>query len=275
MKKFILIAIAALLLVSSSACAILTKEAVTEPEINPDFFVAEPLAVPGASHAESDTPEDDDDDVAGGILEDDSETLPTLAEDDPLYESVMHMYQGLIPIFRYFAFEGQEYDLTALEPNDFWLFMAMIASNVDPEGVDQTGDISLPWEKVSEYAESFFPEYFASKGIPDWKNSYSAYADPRSQSVSLHSMHIDDYEGTMTGFWESAELPGCFETICEISWTVLGSAEGENKMSSNRSWKLVLEPIENDGETEREFAYKLVSFEEYDPSADGDLTVSE
>ena len=260
MKKVLLIAVAALLLLSSSACAVISREEVVEPEIKPDFFVAEPLAVPSLTQPEDIPAEDYDDGNAAPLQISDESQLPALSEDDPLYEPVMHMYDGLVPIFCYFAFEGKEYDLKALEPNDFWLFMAMIAANVHSDSVDQTGDINLSWERVAEYAEAFFPDYFSENGVPDWKGSYSAYADPRSQSVSLHSMAVDGYDGKMAGFWESQDHPGCYETVLEISWQIIGGAEGSGSVESRR-WSLLLEPLEPEEGVEKEFAYKLLSYE--------------
>lgn len=261
MRKILLITMAVLLLISSSACSILTREIVTEPEIKPDFFVAEPLAVPSTVPVEDAPDAEDEEDISQGIIEPDGGQTPVLPEDDPLYEPVTHMYEGLIPIFRYFAFEGKDYDLTNLDPNDFWLFMAMIAANVNGDSVDQTGDINLSWDKVSEYAESFFPEYYAAKGIPDWRDTYSAYADPRSQSISLHSMAVDGYEGKMVGFCESQEYPGCYETVLEISWMVISGAADSDNLTESRRWNIVLEPFDDNEEEQREFAYKLVSFE--------------
>lgn len=258
-KKIICITIAALTVLSMSGCTIISRQKADSVSAAPPVFTAEPLQLPVASTAQEDQEEEVPED--SGEARRVADEYPTLAEDDPLYPSVAAVYQGLIPIFRYFAFEGEDYDLANLKAEDFWLLMAMTAASVNEGETDQTGDISLPWETITDYAMTFFGAYYDANGIPDWKDSYSAYSDPRSKVVSLSAMTIDGYEGSMVGFWAGEEEEGAYETVLEISWDVLdpGENSGENKVSSTKRWKLTLKPWNDEGE--HIFDYKLAGYE--------------
>ncbi|HPX70306.1 MAG TPA: hypothetical protein PL035_03795 [Bacillota bacterium] len=260
-KKYLCALFAFMLAFSAGACSIIERqEAVAEPSAAKAFEPV-PLAVPGGSVVSDDIPEDDD------IFEAPEEEYeyPMPESDDPMYEKVLRMYDGLMPLFRYFAFEGRDYELSELSADDFWLFMAMIAANTVSEETDQTGTISLSRERVEDCAASFFGDYVNANGIPSLKDSYSAHSDPGSNIISFYAIAVESYDGKLCGCYPAGGDSDAWEMVIRISKAQNQSA-GEGQEDSPLSWKIHIVPWA-DGE-EHEFAFYLEYFERFEETVD-------
>ena len=176
-----------------------------------------------------------------------------------MYGDVSEMVRGLTPVFSYFAFKGEDMDLSSLDPEDFWLLMAMISAEVDGEKKDADGNVALVRDIVSDYASTFFGDYFAAAGLPDWNGSVSASYDPAVQMYSLSAMALDGYHGRLAGFEESSAQPGFYDLYLEIYWSAIEGVQVGNDAQEALIWKISLEPRKDDAA--HTFAFCMRNFE--------------
>ena len=240
-------------------------------------FVAESLHVPAPVPEE--VPEETEASENGGEAEGETEAgteYPQIKEDDPMYGDVSEMLKGLVPVFSYFAFKGEDMDLSDLSADDFWLLMAMISAQANADHKDADGSVSLRKEVLNDYAASFFGDYFMAHGLPDWKGTVSASAEPRSQVISLSAMAVDGYHGRLAGFEASPDQDGMYDLYLEVYWSVIEGALTGNDISEALLWKIVLDPWPEG--SEHAFAFRMKSFErierevpEKDASAEGEV----
>lgn len=231
-------------------------------------FEAESLHVP-TPVPEEEAPEDIAVSGEGEVTEEEetvaSLDLPQIKEDDPMYEDVSKMLQGITPVFSYFALNGEDMDLSNLSAEDFWLLMAMICAEVNGDGKDVDGSVSMRQDVLADYAACFFGNYFSSHGLPDWKGTTSASADPRSQVISLSAMGVDSYHGRLAGFEASPDQDGLYDLYLEIYWSVIEGAQTGSEISETLMWKVVLNPWPEG--SDHAFAFRMDSFERVDKEA--------
>ena len=195
-----------------------------------------------------------------------------IGEEDPMYASVMDMYQALAPVAEYYSFFDMEPDLFSINNEEYWDMTAMIAAACAPaDHYDQTGNVNLNWEELTDYAQTFFGEFFDTYGIPEWEDTHSAYADPRSSVVNLSAVAVDGYEDELLGFWEDSSTPGVYVYLVEVrpeeeegaaeteSSAAETTADADNEKSSLFRWELAVEAWNDDAP--HAFAYRLIGIE--------------
>ena len=278
-RKIIIIFIAAAMITGLCGCTLVSRvdartaapeKAKFEPEHLHVPVPVEPEPVPeenGAAEGEGEEP------VAEAQPVDE---YPQIKEDDPMYGDVSEMLKGLVPVFSYFAFKGEDMDLSDLSADDFWLLMAMISAQANADHKDADGSVSLRKEVLNDYAASFFGDYFMAHGLPDWKGTVSASAEPRSQVISLSAMAVDGYHGRLAGFEASPDQDGMYDLYLEVYWSVIEGAQTGNDISEALLWKIVLDPWPEG--SEHAFAFRMKSFErierevpEKDAPAEGEV----
>ncbi len=194
LKKVLALILAAAILLSLSACKLIIAEKYVEA---PPQEGASPYdGKPGTEgYREGEEPEPA------------VPSLPTLSEDDPEFLQIMKMYNGVAPLGAYNLVYPGVVGSKDMSPDDFWLLMAIAAKATAPvEYFDASGNVDLPMDQIDDYAETFFPKYYELNGIPSFKDSYAASADPKGTVVTLLAMSIDSYEPELVGFWRQSAI---------------------------------------------------------------------
>ena len=266
-RKLVCILMTAVMLAGLCGCTLVSRVVADGSDVPERAkFVAESLHVPAPVPEE--VPEETEASENGGEAEGETEAgteYPQIKEDDPMYGDVSAVLEGIIPIFSYFAFKGEDMDLTALSADDFWLLMAMISAQVDAEHKDADGSLSVDKDVIKDYAATFFGDYYNANGLPDWKGTVSASSEPRSKSITLSAMTVDGYHGRMVGFEPRAGQEGLYDLYLEVYWSVIEGAQTGTDISEALLWKVTLEPWTEDGG--HAFAFRMKS---YEPVESGD-----
>jgi len=245
MKKRLSLLLALVMLLTCSSCALISREPADAPVEERKKYEAQALSVPAAVEETTET--------AGGaseeastqeLRESEEEVFDMPSEDDPLYAPAWTMFEAVSPLFTYFAFSGADCDLDNLSHDDFWLLIAMSAAKVvDTEHKDDDGTVLFNWAEISDYASCLLGAYFAANGINTYDESYSAYSDPRSNTISLSAMAIDGFKTDLLGFWEDTENEGFYIMLVQTDHDHY--AEGDTNDYRQR-WEVILQAHADD-----------------------------
>lgn len=260
-RKLICIFTVISLLAGLGGCALVSRIEAETGEPEAEKFVAEKLHTPSPVEPE---PAEEVSGTEGEETEESEETentveYPQIKEDDPMYGDVSEMFKGLTPVFEYFAFKGEDLDITSLSNDDFWLLMAMIAAQVNGDSKDGDGGVSLRKDVLNDYGATFFGDLYSAHGLPDWKGTVSATSDSRSQVVSLSAMAVDGYHGRLAGFEAVPGSEDLYNMYLEVYWSIIEGAQTGTDISEAVVWKVELERWPEG--SEHAFAFRMKSFE--------------
>lgn len=124
-----------------------------------------------------------------------------VSEDDPFYAEIEEM---LVPIEKFVEYNhilGESVNYNDMSSEDFWNIVAIVVSSYDKTSdygsIDEAGVYHLKWDVMLDFAKTFLFKTWFKNNTPNYKESYSASADPGSGIIDLIPLGVDNYVASL------------------------------------------------------------------------------